>query len=274
MTKLYKYCDSGGCGILDECVLRLPFIGDLNDPYDCAPTFFFENDFKRIKSRALKALQRKGMEVPKNFESYIRKEMKKGSIRRDFLKGAIEYYEKAKFEDCLICATANPTNFLMWSHYSEKHAGLMIEIDFNKILTNRMGITMHPVLYSHERPKLDMLTDPDDHYSWRQQLENSISVKAIDWHYENEYRTIFGKEALEKCEMVGSTFKKVINGKERWYLRINPNCIQSVTVGCNATDALLSRIVALKAKSRFKHLKIYQVRLSEANYQLQSKKIG
>ena len=66
----------------------------------------------------------------------------------------------------VLSLTRNPLNALMWAHYGDQHAGVVIGINmevagFNKIETNLIPATYGDLIYTSSKPRNQQL-DVDD----------------------------------------------------------------------------------------------------------------
>ncbi|WP_417686826.1 DUF2971 domain-containing protein [Pseudidiomarina gelatinasegens] len=75
--------------------------------------------------------------------------------------------------------SADPTNFLMWSHYAEGHKGIIIELE---IPENHPDLTK--VVYS---PFSSVFTDK---LQTKEDMRHLFNGKGEEWEYEQEYRII------------------------------------------------------------------------------------
>lgn len=75
--------------------------------------------------------------------------------------------------------SADPTNFLMWSHYAEGHKGIVIELE---IPESHPDLTK--VVYS---PFSSVFTDK---LQTKEDMRHLFNGKGEEWEYEQEYRII------------------------------------------------------------------------------------
>lgn len=266
---LYKYCsESGGKSILELMELRLPFASDVNDPFDCSPFFYCSDDYKDFEKRVSGAFQRLGETLKPEIAFDLWRQVESGELKSSLIQKSKEMMDEFNSKTCLISVSKNPNNLMMWAHYTNCHKGVVIEIDFDILLGEKgPGILMHPVLYSYERPRIDILIDPDDKKAWSDQFANVPLVKSIGWSYEHEYRTVFPSDEIEEFQKQGFMFYKTHeNGKGNYYFKLNPKAIRSVRCGLYASDELKKFILNLKKQESLSHLKVYSVTLSTSEY--------
>ena len=146
----------------------------------------------------------------------------------------------------------------MWAHYSEKHKGAVIGIDFNKIIP--VSISALQVKYSKKRPRINILTDIEDPFI---SFNKIVLTKSIEWKYEREFRAIFDDDYLKDLQQEGSACLKYFNGKKTWFLRLNPESIREVIFGLYTEESLKSAIRKLIERPELQHVKLYQAEESE-----------
>ena len=107
--------------------------------------------------------------------------------------GALSFSDDYKnyFRAC--CFTIQPNNFLMWSHYANKHKGFCVEFDFPFELTNDINwikidnryVGLVKIDY---KPKLIVLSF-DKPLNDDEKME-TIRYKSECWNYEKEIRFV------------------------------------------------------------------------------------
>ncbi len=116
----------------------------------------------------------------------------------------------------ILCLTKNPRSILMWSHYAEEYAGVMIEFDKN----HEFFQGLFEVDYRKNRPIKD--------YSFFAHSEEPIRlselcIKPKDWEYEEEVRIA---RNLAHCKMISDNPKYPI-----YVLDLPTESIKSITFG-------------------------------------------
>jgi hypothetical protein len=79
----------------------------------------------------------------------------------------------------IACLSADPENFLLWSHYADGHKGIVVEID---IPDGHPDLTA--VVYTPFSSVFSEKTDT------KEDMRHLFSGKALPWSYEQEYRVI------------------------------------------------------------------------------------
>lgn len=97
------------------------------------------------------------------------------------------------------CFTESPTDVLMWSYYANKHSGICVEYDFSRLFSSLSDAYLFPVIYSENRPLLNLmdLYDPKTQAivqeGLRKEFPNivrSFITKSSEWEREKEWRII------------------------------------------------------------------------------------
>ena len=98
----------------------------------------------------------------------------------------------------IACFTTKNNNFLMWSHYADKHKGICIEYDIEAFLKRE---DTYPILFQKVRYKENLsfrdegrlqVSDPytETQTIWDTNILGLFTVKPEEWKYEDEYRLI------------------------------------------------------------------------------------
>ena len=257
MNVLYKYCDQAGIEILRTLELKLPYISQVNDPLECSPFLYCPNDKDAIEARYLSALKRRDRLPPADYKQKLDIDVICEKLE-EILREVLEDY---KSKGCLLSVSETAQNTVMWAHYTDKHKGVVIGIDFNNIFpdTNKeRGILMNAVSYSKQRPQINILSELVPEI-----FGKTLLIKSIDWDYEKEFRSIFFVDSLEVMQRQGLATLKDFNGEKTWFLRLNPASIIKVVFGLYTDDSLKSDIRKLIEHQDLKHIKLYQSEESE-----------
>jgi hypothetical protein len=259
-ASLYKYCDQLGIiKILGALELKLPNISQVNDPLECLPFFYCPDDKSAIEARYLSALKHKNMIPSADYKQELNEQFEKDEIRKKLAENSRKLQGDWNRKSCLLSVSKTARNTVMWAHYADKHKGVVIGIDFDNIFPNK-GIQMHRVDYSEQRPKINILTDFE---SSPKAFLKKLLTKSVDWSYEKEFRTIFLVDYLEDLQRQGLACLKDFNGKETWFLRLQPLSIKEVIFGLYTEECLKLAIRKLIERAELKHVKLYQAEESE-----------
>jgi hypothetical protein len=175
----YRGFDKYAEDILANRRLFLKSAIDFNDPFDCSAF-----SFKRVLGIACRNSFRKELRKP-----YISDSQKSRiqAILDDKLyndpsiwDSIVIGFQSQVVKLGIFCFTERPDNFLMWSHYADKHNGLcfgfeaaLLPIDLKRLMKIR---------YRKSRPKLWFHDQKDYHFV--------INVKSSIWKYEKEWRAV------------------------------------------------------------------------------------
>lgn len=162
------------------------------------------------------------------------------------LIGQSNDYYKRVFQSMLAqtkicCFSKSKSNKLMWSHYADKHKGMVLEYDISFDL-NLFGSVI-PVIYHKKSPEINFMEQRD------KSILTVLKNKSDEWSYEQEVRLINDNPA-------GAPNKVLIN----------PQSLRSVIFGCKTSNEDKEKIkMALR---NFYHVKYQQSRLSGDEYEL------
>ena len=146
---------------------------DLNDP--------FEGHFSFNKERLQETVPELVDGVEKISEQTKRKLKIIHQLQEIRLKVRREFLQNIG----IISFSARYDSPLMWSHYTNSHKGICIEID-QDVLIKTMKIGTLPVKYADDC----LVAEHDDMESMQDAMVKSIYHKSKDWEYEKEWRAI------------------------------------------------------------------------------------
>ncbi len=267
MNVLYKYCNQEGIKkILETLELKLPYISHVNDPLECLPFIYCPNDKAAIEARYLSVLKRKNILPPTDYKQELDEQFEKGELQKHLVEGQQKLHKEwNQRKGCLLSVSEDAQETVMWAHYAERHKGGVIGIDFDNISPNSNrppGILMDSVSYSKDRPKINILEEPEGRVALKA-FQKALMTKSVSWKYEKEFRAIFLVDELEKMQNQGlSNFRK-LDDKDTWFLRLNPVSIREVIFGLYTEDSLKSYIRKLIERQDLQHVKLRQAEESE-----------
>jgi hypothetical protein len=231
---LYKYCDQvGALKILSGHSLKVPYITDVNDPFECMPYFYWDNNFERYKKRCEKALDRENRKPPIDFENNSKSYFDGGAAEINFISEGRDELNRFNSESCMLSVSELPNNPVMWAHYAQNHTGAVLAIDFEDFFISKymkLGIAMKKVKYLLDRPSFDVLIDPSEP-RFLKIFEEFPLTKYKSWEYEKEWRTVIIRATLEKFEKENLAYKERFDNKETWFLRLGESAIHKVILG-------------------------------------------
>ena len=128
----------------------------------------------------------------KNFNDPVDPFIKKNSYDKSY-----DYLlEKIK----VACLTTHNDNTLMWSHYADKHQGICIEYDINKISNkNNNKIVIKKIIYNKKIIYHNIFMNKEEKSINNILIDNKtienitdlFTIKSKEWEYEDEYRILF-----------------------------------------------------------------------------------
>jgi hypothetical protein len=102
---------------------------DFNDPFDCRLHPAFEGSYRGTNSVAKLLANERFAGQPRNFRRGKARELAiklhQGFLERVFREWRCEYVDNSG----MICLSESCGDILMWSHYAEKHTGVVLEFD-------------------------------------------------------------------------------------------------------------------------------------------------
>jgi len=290
MPFIYKYLPAERISYLQDALLRFTQPGALNDPFDCLPALPDE-----IAQAAVEEINAQIRIPPMHAPGMNREQRRKAD--RKWRKAAKQVIQErpplnaASFRKTVISRGTELINSLygilslsrrwdsslMWSHYTNSHAGFCVGFDRDHAFFRR-PISTHkdaffifqPVVYSHERPLV-----VDRHYTLQEDIEflmtietdtrsgiDSLLTKARDWEYEEEERAI---ELLANAN-------KTIETKpfEIALFEVPHDAVTEIIIGLRAAEEL--RQAAMEASRRL-NVPLYLTTISRSSFNVERQRI-
>ena len=116
----------------------------------------------------------------------------------------------------VICFSAVPDQSVLWSHYADRHRGMVLELEVPDDPKRTVRIN-----YTDERPHIEAARIGDTAYI-KEQLDRACRQKSTGWTYEQEYRVYV---LLAECEARGGFY----------YSALQPGALKRVIIGCRST---------------------------------------
>ena len=208
--------------VLQNCTLRWSTPGTLNDPYDMQFDLHIDVDREAVKAAALQKswdahygdapvpvgnklgemIQALRGIFPKltreEFDEEFGEAIDEGLARMERNLPEMQAAFRAQMETSkILCLTEKFDSPLMWTHYAERHQGIVMRFRSVPELDSPW-VTARPVQYLTDMPRLmndDFLADL---LSGRVSLDPAaimdrmIYTKALEWQYEHEWRIYSG----------------------------------------------------------------------------------
>ena len=215
---LHRYLASHALETLQEGRLKVSLVSSFNDPFECL--FGVVGQMTRQKANAylrrrynepdfldevIRNAPHLKLKTRKAARRYIKANRKTGiealasgfdKIKQSTREEQIKITDDSLRVVCFSASTATPySEILMWSHYANKHHGILIGFEFPALITGKFRIER--MQYSRERVAVDIsddvLSDPV-----QTALKLSLKTKSIAWEYENEYRLLTTRDVTTR----------------------------------------------------------------------------
>ena len=154
---------------------------------------------------------------------------------------AKKYFPLFKSVKCC-CFSESFDNNLMWSHYADKHCGIVLS--FDPFVDYWKGDEFREVIYSDKRAGLPTEEGNANEYVWKM-----LTQKSKDWAYEQEWRMI-----------------KINMGNEQ-YLPFSPEALKGIRLGLNVKESQRDEIKSIRDRM-YKNAVIYQAKFNRKAYKL------
>lgn len=185
-----------------------------NDPADLQATWVIEGSATELRSR-INALV-KELEPGLSFKQRERKVLDlMQKPREQQVRGVQTSYTQQRRNFGVCCFARDPRNVLMWSHYANGHKGVCLRYEFARdipVLARAMRVqyleedTFQPINWAHAK-------------AMREAIGDTLTRKHKRWEYEGEHRIM-------------------LEGQAGTHLRVRPEALAGVILGCHATEAV------------------------------------
>lgn len=158
----------------------------------------------------------------------------------------------------ILSLSKNNDNLTMWAHYSDNHAGIVIEFDdthkffYTSPKEAELLYGLEKVNYLKERPNMNSA-------EWAINKKTFLT-KNVDWEYEDEWRMAVLLDEFD-------------TDPNKYNIKFPPELIRSIYIGCRANSDTVEYIKNLKNQEKWQHLNIYKFLLDDKEYKLISKDI-
>ncbi len=266
--RIFKYIDHHGLDVVRDRRLKVSLAQKLNDPFELspriAPTDYTLRSLARllrqdhlVRNAYAKEGQQRGLSSFKRFKRVYLRDLPKRAEKLmvqlpnnvETLRARFAQFFSKRFR--LLCCSKRKDSILMWSHYAKNHEGMVIEFDTCETpLSQLLRGHICEVTYSDMKPEFILVRSPVD---FQVMLLNVAKTKSLAWSYEAEVRLLLPESRCVAREFFPFTEKAV----------------KSVTFGCRCADDLRNRTLAVLAQPDYKHVQLFQARLSKTAYQLE-----
>lgn len=213
--------------IFTDLELYFPSPSQLNDPFECRPTFvcgnLLDHDYRQKHlSWCIRAQIHldPNVDVKRFVEHY---ESISVDEHHRLTEGITEEMQRiADFRWRIYSLSTDPLNLLMWAHYAGNHSGFCLEFSTNNSLFGRA----FQVKYIDELNLIDVTNDNRAAYS------NALLSKTTPWSYELEYR-VLGESTNSVQGLPLVVENKMI---------FHPNLLKSVIFGARMEAELINKV--------------------------------
>jgi hypothetical protein len=274
---IYKYCGARGVDILKHLRIKVTQPEEFNDPFEFTPRIigelseaqagemFADEEFVR---QQLEIMERRGEKFPGGCEAFReflacprnRKELAK-RFPAEHLETMRELARKnlaqVSEQFGVLCLSTVSDSIAMWSHYADKHRGIVIGFDSDHPnFANRNWFTVN---YAKDRVSVDI--------AWtlrRAEVSDGVPLKTLKtksevWSYERELRSIF---KLSDLESISS------DGRKEYFWRIPKDVIREVKLGYRCPKAIEDSVQAAIVGSDLCHVRVERADLDHTHFAL------
>jgi hypothetical protein len=262
MKHVYKYTSyKNGLKILQNLEVRFSQQKVFNDPFDMSPSFDIasKKDLEALPDspNGMKYLTPEFIEqwlsylIPTINQQELIHPNQISSIHNNDV--AVNYYNE---HFAAFCLTECPRNLLMWSHYADTHAGLVLQFDKTHAFFTECEQPLNlfkPITYSEDRPVLSL--------SSIKSLE-TFFIKSPEWQYDKEWRLI--------KQIDPSMPTSNVNRNNSLHLFPIPNkLITGIVIGVNMPQVLQDKIIeTIQTNNNLKHINIHYCYLDDNEFRL------
>lgn len=225
---LYKYTELNTAieHIISNNTLKFSNPKDFNDPFDCHEGLI---NVSKVSGQILENIFDNSEAIRNSSRQHLYEKNKKEIIKRVNDKNRVQSLWKEMHSHYRVsCFSKVSDNTLMWSHYGDKHNGVVVGI---KLPFLHNDFVVYPVLYTDKIAPIDGMTDAQKVlYYW-------ITTKSHHWSYEQEFRAI------------SKNSKEIISFEKEW--------LTEVIFGCKVSDKQIKNYVSyIRNKLRYKNILI------------------
>jgi Protein of unknown function (DUF2971) len=257
---LYKYLAPERVDVLQKSHIRYTQPILFNDPFESRPFFSFGSiDW---------------------VQQALNGEIEEGKLDREKAAEVVKAIESVGLESAeevirlmswvlyagmfgILSLTEKPDNLLMWAHYAYRHEGFVIGFNveheyFTHLIDVDNAISeFGKVKYSIERPRK---------ISERLDVADIYFTKSLEWEYEQEWRIIRPlnfKQMNDISDIIES------NPWPIFLFAFPPSCVESVIIGCNASEETKSIIKGILNESTdYSHVMLYESEIHKQEFRL------
>jgi hypothetical protein len=168
------------------------------------------------------------------------------------------FLDKVSAKFGVLCMSQRHNSILMWSHYCDKHQGIVIGFDgSNSTFSDKPGL--RAVKYCRTRVRYDESWEKGNP-EWVKFRDELVFSKNDEWAYEEELRQFFMLAPLRK--------KNLNNGTQGYFLPISPVAVLSMTLGARCSSGLKNEVRMILQDRCFSHVKLDHAVLHDSDFAL------
>lgn len=270
VMRFYRYFDSvGGEATLKSRRMRWADPKGFNDPFELLPRMkpptkeeaqatlllphviekYYQSEGKPCGlTRQQSEEKYRAAVVPAKLNQVLKEPAKAASIARRQLLPSFSHGFR------ILCGSHTHESVLMWSHYADKHRGIVIEIESSEMISDlSLDAGTLEVVYRSSPPTLPPMPWSDG--DWLTVIPEVLRTKALFWSYEEEVRI--------QLPLVPE-FQLDENGG----MEFQPRAVKSVIIGCRAEPDFEGRICDTLKHSDYSHVQILKAGFHDQDYKL------
>lgn len=270
--RVFRYFDAkGGIATLATRKMRWASPRSFNDPFEFTPTVMSARDDlieqKLREDRWIHEFHEKngrpkGLSKVESKLAYLTEELPrrlkqvKSSKEQRAEETRLELLDTAAKHFRILCFSHTCNSILMWSHYAERHRGLVLEIETDEL---EPGVNLAPNLfdirYRSNPPVINSLTSSMAEFE--SDFNRALSTKALDWSYEEEVRiSCAAPDGIGLDTPLDRSFPLL--------------CIKKVIVGCytHFVSGVIEEIERMANEPDYRHIKFQRAVIHDREFKL------
>ena len=274
---IYKYCDDRGVDILKNLLIKVTQPEEFNDPFEFTPRIvgelseaqaeemFVDEEFVRWQFEVLEV---RGGSFPGGYDAFrktfvqpfLRKKLAKefpSEHRETMRRLARENVNRVSQQFAVLCLSTVSDSIAMWSHYADKHCGIVIGFDSDHPhFANRNWFTVN---YAKDRVGVDIAWALRRAEASDGVPRKTLKTKSEVWSYEKELRSIF---KLSDLDSISS------NGRKEYFWKIPKEVIREIKLGYRCPKATEDSVRTAITGSDLRHVKLQRASLDDTRFAL------
>ena len=274
---VYKYCDRRGVDILNMLRLKVTRPEEFNDPFEFtaaivgelseaqAEELFADEKFVRWQ---LDILEERGGSFPGGYDAFrkiLADPFCREKLAREFppqhretmRRLARENVNQVSQQFAVLCVSTVTNNIVMWSHYADKHRGIVIGFDSDH--SQFAARKWFAVKYAKDRVAVDVAWTLRKAEASDGMPSKVFKTKSEAWSYEKELRSIFKLSDLESS---------VSNDGRVYFWKIAKEAIVEVRLGHRCLEATENSVREAIKISALDHVRLERADLDDRHFAL------